>query len=324
MRSYKGAAVGVIYRGLLSIAFVLASFGGDAAGQGRSSAAGDARSVTIKTQPNAVVWIDGQRYGRTGEDGVLKLSLAPAGRHTVRIRANGYREIERPSLISSGATLTLSLVPTTDKAELAFQEADDLSQRDRSKAIEKYREAIGLRPNYIAAHIELVRRLSEAGDVEAALSALRALRKIAPRNAEASALEGRVYRDTGEDDKAVAAFKRAIAEGRGFQPEALTGLGMLYKDKAEAAAAEGDVEQEAALYEQSSRYFRDAIKQLGGAPDAVVLYQLLGLNLEKQKKYNEAIAVYSEFIRRFPESDEAPTVRSFIEQLRRQIAEDRP
>ena len=50
----------------------------------------------------------------------------------------------------------------------------------------------------------------------------------------------------------------------------------------------------------------------------MVLYQLLGLVYEKQKKYNEAIRVYREFLDRFPDSNDVPAVRSFIEQIRKQ------
>jgi tetratricopeptide (TPR) repeat protein len=60
------------------------------------------------------------------------------------------------------------------------------------------------------------------------------------------------------------------------------------------------------------------LKQLAGAPDAVILYQLLGLVYEKQKKYDDAIRVYNEFLERFPNSNDAPAVRSFIDQIKKQ------
>jgi cytochrome c-type biogenesis protein CcmH/NrfG len=63
------------------------------------------------------------------------------------------------------------------------------------------------------------------------------------------------------------------------------------------------------------------VKQLGGAPDAIVVSQLLGLVYEKQNKFKEAIALYEEFLRTFPNAVEAEAVRSFIVQLRKQMAE---
>jgi hypothetical protein len=39
------------------------------------------------------------------------------------------------------------------------------------------------------------------------------------------------------------------------------------------------------------------------------------------KKFEEAIAVYEEFLRIFPDSNEAGAVRSFIVQIRKQMSE---
>ena len=112
-------------------------------------------------------------------------------------------------------------------------------------------------------------------------------------------LEGACGR-IGDEDKAIAAFKRAISEGRGFQPEAYTGLGILYKDRAESFAGSADYDQETASYQEAAKYLAVAAKQLGSAPDAMVVYQLLGLIYERQKKFKEAIAVYEHFLGLFP------------------------
>jgi tetratricopeptide (TPR) repeat protein len=167
----------------------------------------------------------------------------------------------------------------------------------------------------------LARVLSDASDTDGALAAIRELRKTSPRNAEASAIEGRIDRDNGDNNKAIAAFKRSIVEGRGFQPEAYTGLGMIYQELAEGYGSQGDIARESANYAVSAKYFRTALKQLSGAPDASVLYQLVGLVLERQKKYQEAIDLYEEFLRYFPDSNDASAVHSFIVQLKKQMAE---
>jgi hypothetical protein len=39
------------------------------------------------------------------------------------------------------------------------------------------------------------------------------------------------------------------------------------------------------------------------------------------KKYENAIAVYEEFLRTFPDTSEASVVRSFIVQLKKQMSE---
>ena len=156
---------------------------------------------------------------------------------------------------------------------------------------------------------------------EGALTAIKEARKARPAYAEASAVEGRIYVSEEDEEKAIAAFKRSITEGKGIQPEAQTGLGLLYKGKAEAAASESDFEAETANYLLATNYFKKAIAQLGGAPDAITIYQFLGLAYEKMKKPKEAIAVYEEFLRVFPDSNEATAVQSFIVQLKKEMSE---
>lgn len=163
----------------------------------------------------------------------------------------------------------------------------------------------------------LARVLLDSGDLEEAQKGINSARKLRPGYAEASAVQGRIYKESGEEEKAVAAFKRSIAEGKGFQPEAYTGLGLLYKEKAESVGG-GDFEAETAHYAESAKNLKLALKQLSGAPDAVVIYQLLGLIYEQQKRTDDAIALYEEFLRIFPDTVEATAVQSFIVQLKKQ------
>jgi len=241
-------------------------------------------ALTVATEPGAVVFVDGIRFGTADQSGKIAIRYLSPGRHVLRVRANGYKETEKPLTTAQGE-IKVALVKTTDPAELSFQEAERFASADRDKAAAAYRKAIGLRPGYVAAYVSLARVLSDSGDTDAALKVIRDMRRIAPQNAEAAAVEGRIYRDTGEDDKAIAAFKRAIVLGHGFQPEAYTGLGLLYKERAESAGSGGNFTDEAANYTEAAKNLSAALKQLGGAPDASVLYQLLGLVYERQKKY---------------------------------------
>ena len=275
------------------------------------------RSITVSTQPETTVWIDGVRYGKTNKSGTLKITSVAVGTHTLRLRADGFKERSQPITAIQKGEIRVTLVKTTDEAELAYQEAERLASTDRDKSAEAYKKAVKLRPGYPEALIGLARVLNEAGDLDEAESALATARKQRPGYAEASAIQGRIYKDNGDEPKAVAAFQRAITEGKGFQPEAYAGLGLLYKEKAESFGSSGDFEKEAASYADSAKYLKLAVKQLSGAPDAMVIYQLLGLVYERQKKYAEAIATYEEFLRIFPNTAEATAVRSFIVQLKK-------
>lgn len=276
------------------------------------------RSAVIATEPNASVWLNGIFYGKTDASGKLEIKSVPAGAQKLRIRAEGFKELSKPLVAGSN---TITLVKTTDEAELAFQEAERQSTLDRTKATEAYRKVIKLKPTHVDAAIGLARILSDAGDFEGANSAIRSAVKIAPRNAEAAAVDGRIQKLSGDEAKAIAAFKRAITLGSGFQPEAYTGLALLHQERAEAAGADGDIAAEERNYTEAAKNFAIAVKQLGTSVDAPTIYQLLGLVYEKQKKYKEAIALYQSFLRLFPNSPEATAVESFIVQLKKQMAE---
>jgi tetratricopeptide (TPR) repeat protein len=270
----------------------------------QSARAQPANSFTIKSEPDAAVWLNGVHFGRTGEDGTLKIASPPAGRKTLRVRADGFKEVTRALAPTVAGEISITLAKTSDPAELAFQKAESLT-----------------RPGFVDAYVGLARVLTQAREREAAEKTIRELRKIRPAHAEASVIEGRLLKELGEEDKAIAAYRRALREGGGFQPEAYAGLGILYKERAESFGNEGELEAEKAAYAEAARHFSAALKQLGSAPDAIVIYQLLGLVYEQSQRYREAIALYEEFLRIFPGSSEATAVSSFITQLKKQLAD---
>jgi tetratricopeptide (TPR) repeat protein len=276
------------------------------------------RTVTISTEPNATVWVDDIKRGATDASGKLTIKFVPASARKIRVRAHSFKEITQ-NLAPSQSQIEVNLVKTTDEAELTFHEAEKMMKVDRQQAIALYKKAASLRPKYVEAYIEMARAMSDANDYEGALDAIGKARKARPIFPEASAIEGRIHKSNGDDDKAVAAFKRAIREGNGFQPEAHTGLGMLYKEQAEAFAANNDFENEEAHYKLAAGELKIALAQLSGTEP--VIYELLGQVYEKMQKYPEAIATYEDYLRMFPDTPEATTFRSYIVQIRKLMAE---
>ncbi|MDQ3322187.1 MAG: tetratricopeptide repeat protein [Acidobacteriota bacterium] len=277
------------------------------------------RTIAIVTEPKADVWLDDVKYGATDETGSLTLRGISAGTKKLRVRASGFKEAAQNLLSAQKGEVKISLTKTTDEAELAFQQAE--SQTDKKKAVELYEQAISLRPKFAEANVGLARVLLAQGEADAALKAIRAAKTARPVYPEATAVEGRIYASENEEQKAVAAFKRAVAEAKGFQPEAYTGLGLLYKEKAETFAAESDFENEKQNYILAAAALRKAAAQLGSAPDAITIYQLLGDSYEQAKMFPEAIKIYEDFLRLFPDSDEASVIQSFIVQIKKRQEE---
>ena len=257
-------------------------------------------SLTITSEPNAVVWVDEIRRGTTDDSGKLTLTKVSAGRHSVRVRANGFKETTA-ALLPGRRALAVKLVTTTDPAELKFQEAESVS---REKAADLYREAIKLRPAFPAAQVGLARVLMSLNDFKGAHAAIEAARKTRPAYAEASAVEGRIYREEAFDDDAIRSFRRAIREGGGVQPEAYVGMAKVLEDKGQFAEA---------IVE-----YKKALAQLSDSEP--VIYQMLGAAYEKIEKPKEAVTAYEKYLELAPNGSYAAAIRSILEQLRREAA----
>ena len=262
--------------------------------------------LTITTEPNAAVWIDEIRRGTTDASGQLTVNKVSAGRHVVRVRARGFKEATT-SLLPGRRALTVKLLPTTDQAELLFQDAEAAREKARGeealkKAADIYREAIKLRPAFPAAHVGLARIMMDLNDFKEAHAAIEAARRNRPSYAEASAVEGRIYREEALDDEALRSFRRSLREARGFQPEAHVGMAKVYEDKGE--------------FTQAVAEYRAAIAQLSDSEP--VIYQMLGAAYEKMEKPKEAVAAYEKYLQLAPNGSYAAAIRSILEQLKRE------
>lgn len=269
----------------------------------RPAAQTSARTLVVVTEPRAVVWVNEVRRGVTGDDGRLQVALAP-GRHTLRVRAVGFAERTLPLLPAQRGTLQVRLTPTNDKAELLFQRAEQ--EREREKAIELYREALRTRPRFPAANVGLARALAAADRYDDALEQIEQARRARPAYAEASVVEGRILRTLGDYDGSLAAYRRALREARNFQPEAHTGMGLVHEEESR--------------HEEAVASFRRAIAQLSDTEP--ILYELLGRNLERLERWREAADAYDKYLTLAPEGSHVTAMRSIVEQLRRQAAEE--
>jgi lipopolysaccharide biosynthesis regulator YciM len=269
------------------------------------STASHPRSLTISTKPNAIVWLDEVRRGVTDASGKLRLTKVSPGRHLLRARANGFKEVTMPLVARQSGSVLVRLTKTTDQAELSFQQAETVREQakddeSRHQAANLYRQALELRPAYSAAHVGLARVLMDSNEYDAGLAEIETARRARPVYPEASAVEGRIYREKAYSEEAIQSFRRAVREARGFQPEAHVGLARVFEDKGQ--------------YEEAAAEYRKAIEQL--ADSEPVIYQLLGAAYERAQKYKEAIAAYENYLELAPNGSLAPAVRSIIDQLK--------
>ncbi len=261
-------------------------------------------SLTITSEPNAVVWIDEIRRGTTDASGKLTLTKVSAGRHSVRVRANGFKETTA-ALLPGRRALAVKLVATTDAAELKFQEAEAAREKaSLQNAADLYREAIKLRPAFPAAQVGLARVLMSLNEFKEAHAAIDAARRTRPAYAEASAVEGRIYREEAFDDDAIRSFRRSIREGGGVQPEAYVGMAKVLEDKGQ--------------YAEAIVEYKKALAQLSDSEP--VIYQMLGAAYERVEKPKEAVTAYEKYLELAPNGSYAAAIRSILTQLKREAA----
>jgi len=271
----------------------------------KSAAPSSAATVTITTEPNAVIWIDEIRRGQTNASGKLEIKKVSAGGHTLRVRATGFKETS-VRLLPGKRNVSLKLLPTNDRAELLFQQAEAAREQakdddSRRKAEDLYNEALKIRPAFPAAHVGLARVLLDLNEYQKALGEIDAARRTRPLYAEASAVEGRINREAAFTEQAINSFRRSIREAKGFQPEAHVGLARVLEEKGQ--------------YAEATAEYRKALEQLSDSEP--VIYQLLGAAYEKQQKYKDAVAAYEKYLQLAPNGSLAPALRSIIDQLRR-------
>ena len=265
-------------------------------------------ALTITTEPNAIVWIDEIRRGTTDASGKLAITKVSVGRHSVRVRASGFKETTTP-LLAGRRALAVKLVQTTDQAELLFQDAEIAREKARDdaaleKAADLYRQALKARPAYPAAQVGLARVLMDLNQFKEAHAAIDAARRTKPSYAEASAVEGRIYREEAFADDAIKSFRRAIREGGGVQPEAYVGIARVYEDKGQFAEA---------IVE-----FKKALAQLSDSEP--VIYQMIGAAYEKIEKPKDAVTAYEKYLQLAPNGSYAAAIRSILDQLKREAA----
>ena len=286
--------------------FLFSSF--NVASQKPTSSATPAPALTITSEPNAIVWIDEIRRGVTDASGKLEIAKLSAGRHSLRVRAKGFAEASR-TLVPGVRNVTVKLQKSADEAELLFQQAEETREKARTdearqKTADLYRQALKLRAALPAARLGLARVLLDLNQHQEALSEIDKARRLRPVYPEASAIEGRIYRQGAFNEQAISSFRRAIREGRGFQPEARVGLARLLEEQ-------GD-------YDEAISEYRKALDQLSDTEP--IIYQMLGAAYERAQKLDQAVAAYEKYLALAPNGTLAPAVRSIIEQLRREAA----
>lgn len=272
------------------------------------TAAPNALAFTIKAPANTVLWVDGLKYGATPANGELTIRNLKPGAHTLRARLKGKHEVDQRFVSGPAAPASLSINLTTpaDKAELAFQTAEELREAGKhNDAIKAYREALRLRATGMtAARLGLARSLIVPDEYDAAIAEVRRAMKEKPGSfPEAHTVMGNIRRSQGFADEALASYRTAVAQAKGTLPEAYTGIALVYQDRNRQ--------------DEAIKHYKLAAAAANDTEP--VIYFLLGSALERENRMKEAVAAYDRYLQLDPNGAQAAATRSVVKQLRREI-----
>ncbi|WJF90396.1 tetratricopeptide repeat protein [Paraburkholderia bonniea] len=152
------------------------------------------------------------------------------------------------------------------------------------KAIDSYRQAVALQPDYPEAHNNLGNALREAGQPCEALESCTQALRLRPGYAQAHNNQGNALQDLGEQDAAVRAYRQALA----FWP-----------DYAEAHHNLGNVLLAQGQHEAASESYRCATTL---SPTCAFMHNNLGDALQRAGQFEAAVAAFSRVVELEPAS----------------------
>ena len=154
-------------------------------------------------------------------------------------------------------------------------------------AIESYKQAIKINPNYAEAHNNMGIALKDKGDLEAAIDSYQQALKIKPDYAEAYYNMGNALNDKGDPEAALDSYKKAIKINTDYA-DAYSNMGSALKDK-------GDLEAAIDSYKQALK-----IK-----PDYAEAYYNMGNALQEKGVLEAAIDIYKQALEIKPDYADA-------------------
>lgn len=276
-----------------------------------SQARGQTKAIahlTLRTkQPEVSIYLNGVFRGKTDQSGRLLIERLPPGRYHLRARKVGFKEYHREFHVSAGSRrrLRLSLQPTRDPAELAYQRGEQLREEKKyEESVHEYEAALKQRRRFPKARLGWARSLLALDQYEeAGQQAELAIREQRGQEAEGYTVLANALRSAGLYEEAAAQYRRALRLAKNFSPEAHAGLALTLDEI-------GDVEE-------AIRHLRHAIAQDGdGEP---ILYHLLGNMLLAAEKKQEAIKAWETYLALAPTGNLAPAIRSLVEQVRDEL-----
>jgi len=270
-----------------------------------TQAAGALKVIT--GQAGSVVFINNVRHGATNDKGELDLPRVRVGSYPVRVRTVAYEDWHGSVVIAAGSSRTLKITQLREKdhAILLYQNGDALRDKGENKeAVENYKSALTMQPNFAEARLAMLRSLIALQDFQEAEKQMPAALKTTGRAlAEAQTVLANLRRHQGLIEESIVEYRKAIRLAQGNSFEAHIGLAIALNEMSDPK-----------LIDEIAREYRTGIIQ--DMETEPVLYYQLGEILEKAGRNKEAITAYRNYLRLDPEGEYASAAESIIERLK--------
>lgn len=160
------------------------------------------------------------------------------------------------------------------------------AQGDFENALKAYQRSVEFNDLYLKGHAALARVHQERGDLDSALEHLRTAVTISPKNSDRQFALGQALIQAGQMEEGLKVMKNVMALAKEKRPEMIEKIGEVYLEAGMAAEAQ-------AVFQQA----------LDDNPEALHIYNRMGIALRRQKKFDEAAENYRRALAIEPENE---------------------
>jgi len=247
----------------------------------------------------------------TNERGRFRFSRLVTGLYEFTAIAPGYQPLMITQQISQAARnpnlefvlikLTGEMIAEADPNYPLIKEGNELFEQGRyDEAIEKFQQVVDSAPEYYRYYVNLGNCYKEKGDYQKAIENYMKVLEQEPDQTAALMNIGESYVLMDKTGEAIIYFEKVIAQNP-TDPVIFYNLGETY-------AIAGNHEKALESYQKAAEL----------KPEWEVPYLKMGYSFVALEKKDEAIKAFEKFLELAPNSPDAPLVKQFLEQLRKE------
>lgn len=234
----------------------------------------------------------------------LKVGIPPTT-YKVTVESEGYLTLESEVQIRFGMRENLEIkvkrpLSVPDKDEDMIVGSDLFKAGNYDEAAARFRKVVERYPAQYEGYFNLGLTLLKKGEVDPAIAALEKAAEVNPQSVDSFFALGEAYFAKGRSERAQESFAKALALNP-ESPLAHYNLGLVFYRL-------GKNEEALASFEKSI-----ALK-----PDNASAHYQAGLAAVRLQSFDKAIKSFQEFLKLEPNAQEAPQVKTMIEELEKQ------